>query len=564
MREVWTFNYALGSGLLLLGLLGVAVLPRPALGRLLARLQGPAQSRAVAPLVGLSGAGLTVLLLASPQLSVLFWIGLGLLPLYLELRRPEDPQAKSEASPSASPKRQLRRLQLVLGLHLVLWTILIGAFALLAGVDLLLHASLLILLALGSGREARRWCFAILNAASLLFVAAAGFEFALSPWLLPEVAPTRYPYPYRMHGFAPNASADENRLRVTTDSQGLRTPQEVPPKPKGELRILVLGGSTMLGDGSPDDKTPSAFLERSLNRRLEEHPLAGIDRVRVVNAGQGWYVTTQELTFLSTQLLILEPDLLLAVDGYNDAHHAYVWNTKPGINSITSWRYTPEQVLAEIYSRPSWGKAAQTLLAASAIREALGIQPYDLVQAPARHWPVADPNVRDLPHEEVRALTQHRLLMNWTLMAALLEACGARASFALQPVIYFKTPKTEYEQSFLDRSTTRTYAPRMREEWSLLEARIAQEKDALGLTVFDSERHLRTSPEEIFTDYCHLTPRGNELLAEAMQEAVVAELQHWPWTAHYRGVRYAAEVGDPLWRAGPPMESWVRGIPRED
>ncbi|MGE0708593.1 MAG: hypothetical protein AB7N76_22800 [Planctomycetota bacterium] len=402
----------------------------------------------------------------------------------------------------------------------------------------------------GFGRGGRRLAALTLHSASLAGALLVLVE--LGAWTAPsKLAVTRYPYPYRGHGFVPEAKPAENRFSATTEAGGRRGP-DLPRKPPGELRVLLLGGSTVLGDGSRDAQTPAECLQRLLDAELAARPRPGIARARVINGGQGWYVTTQELVYLVTELALLEPDVILCVDGYNDAHHSYVWGVRPPLNAVMASAYGAGAVDFAVHARRSWAQALNGLFQASWLLERLGVEHAEVLrsQRPRDGVAVIPQDFAGRPPEEQRALVQHRLLMNWTLIHRLSQGLGVRARFSLQPVIYLKERLVPAEAEFLERSSTRAYAGRMKDEWSRLEQAVEATRQRVGLVTFAADRYIRADPGQAFSDYCHLTPAANELLARSLLETVVGALGDWPWQANYAGIRYEAPVGDPRWRVG--------------
>jgi hypothetical protein len=102
------------------------------------------------------------------------------------------------------------------------------------------------------------------------------------------------------HGFVPNGDAD---------------PADYPGKPPGLVRVVMLGGSTMAGaTASANDKTIPARLEAL----LEE---AGSTRVQVLNLGVGGNYSYGEVTQLINEVAYLAPDVIVMLDGYNDAQY---------------------------------------------------------------------------------------------------------------------------------------------------------------------------------------------------------------------------------------------------
>jgi hypothetical protein len=88
-------------------------------------------------------------------------------------------------------------------------------------------------------------------------------------------------------------------------------------KPADVFRVIMLGGSTVEGIGvsSPLESLPSKpqlLLER-------ESPQSS-KQIEVINAGISGFSSDQEYLFLIADLLRYKPDLVIAYDGWNDAH----------------------------------------------------------------------------------------------------------------------------------------------------------------------------------------------------------------------------------------------------
>ena len=94
-------------------------------------------------------------------------------------------------------------------------------------------------------------------------------------------------------------------------------------KPDGTYRILVLGDSIAFGYCNPtefiarDDTFPKV-----LERRLNDPPLPGIERVEVINLSVSGYDTAQEVEFLRVKGLAFDPDLVLVAYCLNDAEES--------------------------------------------------------------------------------------------------------------------------------------------------------------------------------------------------------------------------------------------------
>jgi len=102
----------------------------------------------------------------------------------------------------------------------------------------------------------------------------------------------------------------EIRFTVSTNRHGLRGPEI--PSPKAGVRVLALGDSTAFGLGVDDDQTWPAVLQGLLRERLGRP-------VEVINAGVPGYTAYQGMRYLEERGLSLDPDLVIATFGFNDA-----------------------------------------------------------------------------------------------------------------------------------------------------------------------------------------------------------------------------------------------------
>jgi lysophospholipase L1-like esterase len=117
-----------------------------------------------------------------------------------------------------------------------------------------------------------------------------------------------YVHPYSSYAMKPGYR-DE---RQSINSLGLRG-REIPlQKPAGEYRVVALGGSTTYGIYNDDRHTYPLAMETALRRDL------GTDRVQVINAGLVGATSADNLHRMLTEILPLEPDLLVIYFGFND------------------------------------------------------------------------------------------------------------------------------------------------------------------------------------------------------------------------------------------------------
>ena len=110
-----------------------------------------------------------------------------------------------------------------------------------------------------------------------------------------------------MHPFAVYVNLPgQSTAQYSTDERGFRRNGPDPRPPKA-ARIVVVGGSAAFGSGLKADGD-------TLSARLEEL----LEDTEVINAAVIGHLSGQELSYVVSELVDLEPDLVIALDGWND------------------------------------------------------------------------------------------------------------------------------------------------------------------------------------------------------------------------------------------------------
>lgn len=132
--------------------------------------------------------------------------------------------------------------------------------------------------------------------------------------LYTEVPPENYqwsPHHYLNYYPTPNYKKGLNYH----NSQGYRSREFNPEKPKNIYRIVTLGGSTTYTVKVEDnEKTFPYQLERILREKY------GNSNVEVINAGVGGYNSWESLINFQFRVLDINPDLVIVYHGTNDVH----------------------------------------------------------------------------------------------------------------------------------------------------------------------------------------------------------------------------------------------------
>ncbi|HJV27124.1 MAG TPA: GDSL-type esterase/lipase family protein [Aromatoleum sp.] len=102
-------------------------------------------------------------------------------------------------------------------------------------------------------------------------------------------------------------------VEIRSNSLGLRSPEILPARAPGSLRIAVVGASTVMGELTPNNETTfPALLAQRLRQRYPNR------EVEVVNAGISGYRLEDQLRMLRKIVLPLRPDLIIVYPGFND------------------------------------------------------------------------------------------------------------------------------------------------------------------------------------------------------------------------------------------------------
>lgn len=346
--------------------------------------------------------------------------------------------------------------------------------------------------------------------ALLLVVGVVVFAEVASRWLVPDpsvhlgFARDRVIEPYTMFG-AGRSDTGLNEL-------GYRGPAPTMPKPADEIRVVVLGGSTVfLGNPSVPE-----LLEGELQAR-------GLDRVRVYNFGVVASVSEMELARLVHEVLDLEPDLVVMYNGANDITAPVLYDPRPGYPA-NFYVVESNPFLNEDFSLAGWllsrshlarilvpRQIEESLFPVATLRENAGWG------SEAWRTEIADIYVGNV--EKADAISR-----------------GRSAEFAaiLQPMLYFKSERTEKEESGAEfiLGMVSYAAPRSWQESdgaATLEAhsrdvrgRIRQRAEALppGTTFVDLSDFF-ADDETVFLDFVHVEQAVKPRLAAAIADELL-------------------------------------------
>jgi hypothetical protein len=328
---------------------------------------------------------------------------------------------------------------------------------------------------------------------------------------------------------------------IHVGSDGTRATWEPPPvkagEPatgRGEIRLLMLGGSSLWGFGARDDHSIPSLVAFMLYER-------GC-RARVKNLAELGYVSTQEIVALLRELQAgYRPDVVVFYDGVNDTTSALL-EGDTGLSTNERNRRAEFNLLQSPMrlagALGGWlVKESGSYRFAQAVRQrliggssAVGVD-LSSVTTFASEKAFSPETIRRLSEGVVQCYEA-----NIALAHGLGRSYGFRPLFYWQPVVFTKTTQHPAEQQ--EAARYGWAEPMFREVHAKINssAGLRTEKAFRDLSsIFGGSRDL------VYIDYCHTTESANRRIAVAIVEDVIALLRRAP----LEGRRPGGVAGEP-------------------
>lgn len=301
----------------------------------------------------------------------------------------------------------------------------------------------------------------------------------------------------------------------------------------GVVRILVLGGSTVVGRGSSGSaSTIPSLLEKRLSLKYPAK------KFEVINAGVDGYVSFQEFIYLKEIINWLNPQVVVFFDGYNDLFESYAFSpdychykNRMDSNGITAqldkfvnnlnkgiplvWRGDVKHYLithSYFFYRLTTFDNKHKL--SSKIDDLLG--PVSKSQPTTTCDTASDGYYYQSADEAVLDYN-----MNLGLAKMITQSKKAVFFSFFQPLIIFKDVNSESEKAFKesfpvqDNIKYEDYA-----EYFLKQA-VALNQQKLGADSFeDMSKIFKNEKNQIFTDRAHYNDKGYEIITEKIFEKI--------------------------------------------
>lgn len=329
----------------------------------------------------------------------------------------------------------------------------------------------------------------------------------------------------------------EDTRGAVHNAQGFRRSEDVPrEKEDGTFRIFLMGASTAYGLGGlfphiQDDfpvldnsETIDAYLEPLLTEALP------YERVEVVNAGIPSIWTHHHLIYLNQTILGYDPDMILFLDGFNDH---YQFNRSH--DQFDSYVQTETQstimgppTVAALFRMNAWWLFRKSAFAHVAARSASELKTVLTGGGAPRPIQVEE------ALEDLEWVFQRNALKMIERNALILHQEDIPTLVLLQPLLVLerdhlgRMPPIERELFDFNAGWQENYEEFMVRATPRIAEMIEETVTPLGARFMDLTGIYEEADGQIFTDYAHLTPEGNRILAETISEEIIDMLTESP------------------------------------
>ena len=358
--------------------------------------------------------------------------------------------------------------------------------------------------------EARRHLLRRAALCCLIFGAQfALFEVGLRTWGSSEAAPAFQglfaddpSIGYRLKpGARVRFTTAEFDTALAVNSSGVRDDDEIGPKAANERRILLLGDSLVMSVQVPFEQTFGELLERRLNATQSRY------RYRVINAGVQGYGPVEELLLLRSIAPALQPDVVIeTIFVGNDAEEAVT--SAPRLEPAGGATQAIQQ---------STSTRLRRLVRRSMVLQVLRLR---VTAATSRFAGVTgrpEPPVQSYAASPAPRIAQGLAISRRVVDAIIAESAvlGARTAVVLMPA-RFQVDDADYGR--LRQIVSEAGGELVRDGATI---RFKQALGGIEAPVFDPLPAMRAAlpgPDLFFQQTVHLTPRGHEIVAAAVEQ----------------------------------------------
>jgi hypothetical protein len=362
---------------------------------------------------------------------------------------------------------------------------------------------------------------------ALLLVAIAAVQFAmleaaLRIWGHSEAAPAFQalfiPDPVVGYRLRPNARTrfvtSEFDTQIAINGQGVRDDRDIGPKPPGERRIVVLGDSLVLSVQVNERQTFCQLLEDRLNQSVASRVSDPRVRYRVINAGVQGYGPVEELLFYREIARAFEPDLVIeTIFVGNDAEDAAssAWRLRAPSATEPSRRSFSNSVSESVVSR------LRRVVRNSMVLQVLRVRVVSVTDRLSNWMSRPEPPLQTYAANPAPRIAEGLRVSRECVEAIASDAAGIHAkTMVLLIPARFQVDDADY--GHLREAVTGAGGRLVRDAGS---DRFNEALAATSLPRLDVLPALRAAlpgPDVFFQRTVHLTPRGHQIVAAALDD----------------------------------------------
>jgi hypothetical protein len=331
---------------------------------------------------------------------------------------------------------------------------------------------------------------------------------------------------YRIYEHVPDfKEGDKKGNWIEINKQGFRRSNEVViQKPVNTLRIFLMGASSAhsISSAAPfpirhiyNNETIDAFLERLLKQSFKEK------NIEVINAAVTGYQFFQQTNYLINEIVLYNPDMVIFFDGANDCYISNPAYHYFDGNKFQFWKKRLQQPsVSGIFDyvmlwSSKFSAFARGYLSWKGIKEAENMTSENPVYSNSNNVQVTVNNQQQIALKTWIPVLQ----TNFNI----LKQHQIKTVFALQPMLALRNQKllsqTESSFRFTDQNCVNVYGIVTKQ----LDSICALNQVAyLDYNAFFNDTVLKG--QQLFIDYCHLTPDANKVVADRLFLEVTRQL----------------------------------------
>jgi len=316
---------------------------------------------------------------------------------------------------------------------------------------------------------------------------------------------------------------------IRHNSMGFRRSSEVDKnKPEGTYRVFLMGGSAAYGLGGTwphiqtdyevidNSQTIDAYLERDLKQIFPDQ------KIEVINAAITSTWTHHHLIYLNQTIFNYHPDMILFMDGFND-----FFFTDSDHDQFSSFSY--DMMSQPIMGKPTFGsllimngwwlyrKSALTYIVARALRD---------LKTMLKGTPEQKPIDVEKEISGLGNVFPKNALKMIERIALLVRNEGIIPVFLLQPLLILDRDRVgapEIERKLFQFNVDwccPNYEEVMHQAVKFVREQEKEVTERTDAEFIDLTNIFGGIKGQVYTDYCHLTPLGNEIVARRISDVI--------------------------------------------